>query len=122
MKSIFDRAKQKIEREKLQEQAVSLSSSFPHICLEWATGCGKTLAALKIIEQSDDDWWVFVPESNTIENFKADMWQHGYEWMLGNKIKAIECYASMKKYKGTEGCFLFDEAHRISEARAATIE
>lgn len=119
---MFDTIKANIEREKLQEEALDLSKKHPNLVLEWCTGLGKTLGALRIIESSNCKWLVVVPEVQLIHNFKEDIEKHSHV-DVSNKIHDIICYASLHKYADTEFCLLLDEGHHaFSDLRATTIQ
>jgi superfamily II DNA or RNA helicase len=64
--------KREINKNKIQDYAVYLSTKFKHVVLQWATGCGKSLAAIKIIDEdirsstektgSWNRWYIVVAE------------------------------------------------------------
>lgn len=103
----------------IQDKARELSLIHPNLILGWGTGCGKGLALMKCIEASKSKlkWLILVPETVLIENFKADLIKHGYEWLLESKIADIICYASLKNYKDGNYNIGGDEGHHISDLR-----
>lgn len=108
------------KKDLIQSRAVDLSSSYNHVVLEWATGCGKSLAALKIIKKAVDSgdttpWFIVCSEINHIDNWISDLVKH----KLGYLMEHIEifCYASLGKYKKRTANLILDESHSVSDLR-----
>src|SRR6478672_11090780 len=98
----FDREKQARMREAIQSRAEELSLQHKHLLITWATGVGKGRAVMRCIHasKSPKKWYVLCPEIIQVENFKQDLRKHGFEHLLGTKIKDVICYASMEKLQG----------------------
>src|SRR6478736_4285283 len=85
----------------IQESAVKLSDKYNSLLLTWATGCGKTLAALKIIRRQifvlniTTKWYIICEEHNHIDNWKREIALHGFEDIL--PYIEFFCYASLQK-------------------------
>lgn len=124
-------------RDSIQQKALELSRKHDHILLTWATGCGKSLAALKCMVATGGMWIIVCKEITHIENWKRDIEKHGMSWMLRNKdasfadafrddnryiIWDIICYASLHKYEyAKEANLVLDEVHGLSELRELRI-
>lgn len=110
--------KQQLEREKFQKEGVRLSTIHPFLAVEAATGTGKGLLCMKVIEEdkSEGKWLVVMPEVLQIINFQDDVRKHGMEHIY-YKIEEVICYASLYKYEGGEFKIWLNEVHRLSECR-----
>lgn len=109
------------EKNKIQQKAVELSESFPALLLGFATGSGKSLAAIKIIERNiNEDWYILCKERNHIANWLREFITHNKEHLL-NKVK-IFCYDSLHKYEGTKANLVLDEGHAITPLRLDLIK
>lgn len=109
------------EKDKIQDNAVKLSESYPSLLLSFATGTGKSLAAIKIIERnSEEDWYILCKETNHIGNWLKEFITHDKEHLL-NKVK-IFCYDSLHKYIGTKANLVLDEGHAITPLRLSQIK
>lgn len=109
------------EKDKIQENAVKLSESYPSLLLSLATGVGKSLAAIKIIERnSEEDWYILCKEINHINNWLEEFKAHKKEYLLP-KIK-IFCYDSLHKYINTKANLVLDEGHAITFLRLNLIK
>jgi len=99
-------------REDLQQEVLELSKKNDNLIIEFATGVGKTLAALNIIESRNGRWLVVIAELTHEVNWKQDIVKHGKTNVLGNIT--FTHYASLKKYTDIkfEG-IIFDEAHHV---------
>lgn len=111
-------------RGKIQDYALYLSSVFDHVVLSWATGVGKSLAAIRIIkeyiEKNPDNykvWYIVVAESQHIDNWMKEFRKHGMEKLIDLGYVHIFCYASLKKYEYNEANLVLDEAHSITKER-----
>lgn len=103
----------KLKQEK-QDEAVELFKTRNTILLTWATGVGKTLAAVKCAfskKSKNGKWLVVCKEILHIKNFIDDMNKHGYSI---EDFKFV-CMASLHKEAGNvyEG-IIIDEAHGIA--------
>jgi len=108
------------KKDKLQNRALELSEGYAHLVLSWGTGCGKSLAALKIIKSRIDSgdktpWFIVCSELNHIDNWVAEIVKH----KLGYLMEYIEifCYASLGKYKNKTANLILDECHSVSDLR-----
>lgn len=110
--------KQKIEREKFQEEGIRLSKVHPFLAIEAATGTGKGLLCMKAIEadETPGKWLVLMPETLQIINFQDDVRKHSMEHIY-DKIEDVICYASLHKYEGQKYKLWLNEVHRLSECR-----
>lgn len=113
--------KENKEKDKIQDNAVKLSESYPSLLFSWSTGTGKSLAAIKIIERnSEEDWYILCKETNHIGNWMKEFIEHNKEHLL-HKVK-IFCYDSLHKYIGTKANLVLDEGHAITPLRLAAIK
>jgi len=112
----------KITRESAQEQCLELSKQKDVIFVEWATGIGKSLAAISIQNSmGNPNTLVCVPRRELIENIKAEYRKHGYEYLLDNTT--IICYASLHLLVSSSWDFvILDEAHNLSDYRLESLE
>lgn len=109
------------EKDKIQSHAVTLSESYPSLLLQFATGVGKSLAAIKIIERNQEQhWFILCKEVNHINNWLDEFKTHGKEHLLDNVT--IFCYDSLHKYIGTKANLVLDEGHAITEKRLELIK
>lgn len=110
------------KKDEIQEEIVSLSKTNKNIIVEHATGTGKTLSALKIIEASNSSlmWNIVIYERNHKNNWLKDIKKHNKEHLL-DRISFI-CYASFKNLKYQRCNLVFDEAHHISEANISDLK
>jgi superfamily II DNA or RNA helicase len=109
------------KKDLLQKEVVNLSESFPFLLLEHCTGAGKTLSALKIIEQSNSkkDWVIVIAERAHETNWKDDIQKHKKTRLL-DRIKFV-CYASFHKLQNAEINLIMDEGHHLSDNNAKTL-
>lgn len=108
------------KKDSIQDRAIELARSNSHVLLEWATGCGKTLAALKIIKDHIDkgdtkEWFIVCSELNHIDNWIADIVKHKLSYLM--EYIQIFCYASLGKYKNKDANLILDECHSVSDLR-----
>lgn len=113
-------------RDEIQKEAQKLGITHKRLIVQWPTGSGKGKACMMILDKAPTTtkWLVLVPELIQIENLKRDIEKHGFQHLY-DKIEAIECYASFKKYKGRKLNLWLNECQRLSELRediAQTIE
>jgi superfamily II DNA or RNA helicase len=107
-------------RNKIQLKAVALSKSNQHLCLEWSTGVGKTLAAVKIVEEilignPRAKGYLVCKESTHKKNWKEDIHKHGKSGVLENIN--ILLYASLSKCKFKADFVVLDECHGLTPTR-----
>lgn len=97
-------------REKIQNEAVELAIKYPYYIAEFATGVGKSLTAIRIIETLGGKWNLVVAETNHILNWIDEFKKHGKEKLTANIT--FLCYASLHKYEKDEQ-YIFDEIHHL---------
>lgn len=103
-------------KDSIQQFSVELSRAYPNVVLEHATGIGKSLSAIKIMEDCGGNWNIVVAELNHIQNWKKEFLAFGKEHLLPKA--RFFCYNSLKKYTDSPDNFIFDEAHHVfSEKR-----
>lgn len=95
-------------KEQIQNKAVNLSETYPVLILEHATGVGKSLSAIKIIEKHGGRWTIMVAETNHINNWMLEFQKHGKVDLLNNVTFA--CYASWHKHTQCDN-YILDECH-----------
>lgn len=111
-------------KNQIQSDAVSKSKIYDNLLINWSTGCGKTLAAIKCINEDlkihpNIRWYIIVSETTHIKNWYDDIEKFNYQNILLNV--EILCYDSLHKLIG-KGNFILDEVHRITELRISYIE
>ena len=114
------KAEQIRQKNKIQSNAVRLSKKHRFLCLEWSTGCGKTLGALKIVEailkdNPDAKGYLICKESTHKKNWIEDMKKHG-KTKAGKAMKTI-LYASLKSQKNPADFVVLDECHALTPLR-----
>lgn len=97
-------------KEEIQTKGLTLTDSYSNILYEWATGIGKSLMAIKIIEKSNENWNIVLAETIHEQNWRNEFKEHNKEYLL-NKVKFF-CYASLHKYIDSKN-YIFDEVHHI---------
>tara|TARA_R110000822_G_scaffold227017_1_gene359677 strand:- start:57338 stop:58579 length:1242 start_codon:yes stop_codon:yes gene_type:complete len=107
-------------REKIQSNAVKLSGIHQHLVLEWSTGCGKTLAAAKIVEDimiknPNAKGYLVCKESTHKQNWYDDIKKHRKLKILNNITTLL--YASLHKHKKKADFIILDECHALTPAR-----
>lgn len=102
----------------IQSKAVFLSTVYPILILEHATGVGKSLSAIRIIENHKGKWTIMVAETSHINNWINEFKKHGKEYLLDDIT--FSCYASWHKHLKEEN-YILDECHNAlnSEIRLA---
>lgn len=104
-----DENKTNLEKEKAQDKAVELSSAHPVLILSFATGVGKSLAAIRIIESDiSKKWYILCEEWNHMENWVDEFEKHQKAHLLEHV--ELFCYASLHKFAYTEANLILDEA------------
>ena len=108
-------------KDKIQDRAVILSESFPTLLLSFATGTGKSLAAIKIIERNPEErWYIVCKETNHINNWIEEFTKHKKEHLLFTV--ELFCYDSLHKYINTKANIVLDEGHAITDLRLKLIK
>ena len=69
-------------KDKIQEQALKLSKIHNHLIIEFATGLGKTLTAIKIIENYGGKWNIIIAETNHEQNWIDEFKRYNKEHLL----------------------------------------
>lgn len=109
------------KRAQIQAKALELFKMHDHILLTWATGCGKTLAALQCVSEGGR-WLIVCKEINHINNWRRDIEKHELSHLYGNIVDII-CYASLHKYVHMKGLNLvLDEVHGLSVLREMRVD
>lgn len=107
------------QKTKIQNEALDIFKTSHTLTLEWATGTGKSRAAIVCIEyelsRTAKKWYIVCEETAHINNWKREFKDAGKEELL--KHVDIFCYASLHKYKDTEANIVLDEAHVASDLR-----
>ncbi len=115
-----------ISKDEIQNEAIRLSEANRHLLLSWATGCSKSLAAIRCFEKylegnPEGKAYLIVKETNHENNWREEFKKWGKEALL-DKIE-IFCYASLHKYEDKSIDFIIlDEVHALSEARADSLK
>lgn len=107
-----------ITRDVAVGRAVELAKSNSYLILNWATGVGKSKAAISIAQDvNPSKILLIVAETAHKKNWEIEFEKWGKElW----ERTSVECYASLKNYKDTEwDLIILDEGHHAkSELRA----
>lgn len=115
--------KKEESRQLIKSHTEELFDSHPVLILQWATGCGKSYAAINLqARMKSKKTFICVAEIAHIQNWKDEYIKHGYEELL--KTTEIFCYASLKKYRN-KSCdlLLLDEMHHFgSDSRLEVFE
>lgn len=120
--------KKSIEKKnEIQEKAVSLLYKYSKILLSWATGCGKTLASLKMLKfyikhYPNARGYIICKEEAHLINWEEDIIEHDMTFV--NKISTKFLYDSLHKYedKGVVDFVILDECHAITGKRLAQLK
>lgn len=110
--------KKEESRQLIKSKCEELFDKGHNLCLEHATGCGKTLSAINLqARMNSQKAFICVAEIAHIQNWKDEYTKHGYEHLL--ESTEIFCYASLKKYKNKIcNLLVLDEVHHaFSDAR-----
>lgn len=102
-------------REALVNQAVKLFDKHTSVALLWATGVGKSAAAIKMANKYLEKIHCGKVLLVVAEVAHKENWQKEFEkWGMINATLTIECYASLHKYRDTNwDLIIFDEAHHL---------
>lgn len=112
-------------REKIQDKSLKLSQDNKNIVLEWATGAGKTFAAVKIIagiikNNLNAKGYLLCKESTHKKNWIDEIKLHKMEHILKNVETVL--YASVQKLVIKADFIILDECHALTDKRAAAIQ
>ena len=92
----------------IQQLALDHAKENNYLLLQIATGVGKSLAAIKIIEEHGGEWLIAIAEVLHKQNWIDEFKKHGKEHLL-KQIKFF-CYASLHKFTYGDN-YIFDECH-----------
>jgi len=95
----------------IQNNVLNLADTYNHLIIEFATGLGKTLTAIKLIEKYGGIWNIVIAETNHEQNWVDEFKKHKKTKLLKN-VKFF-CYQSLHKNTLGEN-YIFDEAHHLS--------
>lgn len=102
-------------KDQIQQKAVDLVDEHKHICLEWATGCGKSLGAMKIIDDIGGQGLLVCKESTHKNNWLEEFKLHKKNHLLDNLDTML--YASLHKVTREYDFIVLDEVHALTEGR-----
>lgn len=119
---MFDKDLAIQKKNEIQEIAIEGSKGYLRMLLTWATGCGKSLGALKIIKNDYDKnpnikGYLICSESNHLSNWEDDIKEHDMNFIENCSEKFL--YASLHKYvdNGFVDFVILDEVHNITNKR-----
>jgi len=92
-------------KDDIQQQALDYSKEYDYLALQFATGVGKSLASIKIIEEHGGEWYIVIAEllhkQNWIDEFnkkliteidtkisKKEYASHFSRWLPGEILKS----------------------------------
>lgn len=108
-------------RDSLRNSILTTIQKENIILLEWATGVGKSLAAITIQEKINGNTLILVSELTHISNWKTEFIKHNKENLLNNTT--FLCYSSLHKIINKSfDLIICDEAHHISEKRLENLQ
>lgn len=104
----------------IQKNSVKLLYTYRRILLSWATGCGKTLAALKMIKELSKfnpklKGYIICKEFAHLDNWDKDIEKHGMSFI--NDISEKFLYHSLHKYNDKVDFLILDECHALTPLR-----
>ena len=116
----FDRVKANKVKDAIQANAVKFFQQHRNVLLTWATGCGKSLAALKMIQayyakDKDIKGYLICKERAHIGNWYLDIKHHKMDFVLN--ITEQFLYDSLHKYDGPVDFVILDECHALTDTR-----
>lgn len=106
-----------MNRKNLHQSAVELIIENPRVALLWATGLGKSRAAIEMAnylqdKEKDGNIKVLLVVAETAHKSNWDV--ELSKWKFKSNSIKIECYASLSKYRDTWwDLIIFDEAHHL---------
>lgn len=103
-----------MNREQILQDILSIQSNY--LCLELATGVGKTKVALEWLDHNPAySILVTIPRLVLIDNFKQEVIKWGKEYLLPKKL-VFTTYKSLPKHDLSKyDIIVFDEAHHLSD-------
>ena len=112
-------------KNKIQSKAVKLSVVHRFLCLEWSTGTGKTLAAVKIVDNilksnPDAKGYLICKESTHKKNWLDDIKKHKKN-KVAKAMKTI-LYASLKNQTEPADFVVLDECHALTPKRVQALK
>jgi superfamily II DNA or RNA helicase len=112
-------------REEIQNKSLKLSQDNQNIVLEWATGAGKTYAAVKIADDiikknKNARGYLICKESTHKKNWVDDIKLHKMERILKNVETVL--YASLHKIIIQADFIILDECHALTDRRVAELQ
>jgi superfamily II DNA or RNA helicase len=112
-------------RTEIQSKAIDLSKHHKDLVLEWSTGCGKTLAAVKIAQglinfNHKAVGYLVCKESTHLKNWKNDIKKHRKLKILNNISTLL--YASLHKPTKVADFIILDECHALTDKRISNIK
>jgi superfamily II DNA or RNA helicase len=104
----------------IQSKAVLLSKKHRFLCLEWSTGTGKTLAAVKIVDEilkdnPDANGYLICKETSHKKNWLLDIEKHNMS-KISFSMKTV-LYASLKNQTKKADFVVLDECHALTPLR-----
>lgn len=97
-------------REEVTDYGLQLTNTHNNICYEWATGLGKSLMSIKVIEKYGGEWKIIIAETNHEMNWIDEFKKHNKEHLLKNV--SFHCYQSLHKVVGNYN-YIYDECHHL---------
>lgn len=103
-------SKTNILKSNIQDTGVILAKNNPFYIAEFATGVGKTLLFIKLLEEMGGKWNIVLAETNHKNNWIDEFIKHDKVGLLKNV--EFFCYASLHKHLNDEN-YCFDEVHTL---------
>ena len=102
-------------KEQYQNIEIEKLINKDNVALQWATGTGKTFAAIKLAQKWEaKDILVLVAEKLHEKNWKEELNKHN----VTIENITFKCYASMKNITSNRyDCIIFDEAHHLKSEK-----
>jgi len=110
--------KKELSRQLIKSKCEELFDKGNNICLEHATGTGKSLSAINLqARMNSQKTFICVAEIAHIQNWRDEYIKHGFEHLL--ESTEIFCYASLKNYanKSADLLILDEIHHAFSDTR-----
>lgn len=113
------------KKDAIQANAVELSRLHRCLVLNWSTGCGKTLATMKVLKdylkQNPTAFGYLVcKESNHLSNWDEDIIKHKHQKTFTNTKKLL--YASLHKETKLADYVILDECHGLTDKRVDALK